>query len=675
MDGILDGSAGLFKPPGFDPHDKGCDFDFDVNIASELFGSSNAYHTPLPSQLLQQQSHTPQHHPFAPPYQLQQRQAQPYILQDPHSVTPLHPSPLATASPLRYSQQVSGAPTIANTTASVTAAAALSHRSVGMPTMTLDDPLGCPAPKKAAQPAQPSTPTTRKRTHASAAASKQDDDAPSWRINPHETCAKLFDEGMKETSVPMLGVQIDKGFKRGREEHDFICQKKNHFQVTVAIKLAASPKFVATDQGVKPIESMFIVMHGIKTEKPDAKIHLEQSQSDRTKRAFKPVAFKTIPNEVCTVKVGRLHFGEPTANNMRKRGRINPEQRYFALVVTIAAKTEGGHFYSTASLISDRIIVRASNPRQFENDQTAESLWEAGDNPHTITHFGMVGIGDSAPTQALSVHGNISSMGSVLQPCDSRLESNPAAVDTATLLKNVTSLNIYQYAPRLTPSTLKYGIATQDLLRCHPDSVVTAGTAVLPGGKAVKDVQMLDTSMLVFSLVGAVKELSSQCSLLQEQVALLQQGAPPQAQSTRRRSPSAPVSADVHRGDVTGRHQERDYAQDARMQSGLMMRGVASTGGTAHHTQTSLQQVAAPSAPQSQQELELAHQKIEQLQQQIQQLQSSKGTAPATPSMPACTPDSTRGANFREPQPKRAHSERSISALSHDSFRLTSDAD
>lgn len=38
------------------------------------------------------------------------------------------------------------------------------------------------------------------------------------------------------------------------------------------------------------------------------------------------------------VTLGRLHFGETTANNMRKRGRPNPDQRY-------VPRVEGGDLW------------------------------------------------------------------------------------------------------------------------------------------------------------------------------------------------------------------------------------------------------------------------------------------------------------------------------------------
>lgn len=40
---------------------------------------------------------------------------------------------------------------------------------------------------------------------------------------------------------------------------------------------------------------------------------------------------------VCKMTVGRLHFSETTSNNMRKKGKPNPDQRYFYLVVSLCA--------------------------------------------------------------------------------------------------------------------------------------------------------------------------------------------------------------------------------------------------------------------------------------------------------------------------------------------------
>ena len=57
--------------------------------------------------------------------------------------------------------------------------------------------------------------------------------------------------------------------------------------------------------------------------------------------------------------VGRLHFSETTSNNMRKKGRPNPDQRYFQLVVALHAHS-GENSYMIAGSVSAKIIVRVS---------------------------------------------------------------------------------------------------------------------------------------------------------------------------------------------------------------------------------------------------------------------------------------------------------------------------
>lgn len=166
---------------------------------------------------------------------------------------------------------------------------------------------------------------------------------------------------------PGFRVEIDKGVKRSATDDSFICQKKNHFQTTVAVKMQAQPAYVATRNGLLKVSAMYVSMYGIKTEQPNKRVGLEQSQSDRSKKPFDPVPMAILANEVTKVTVGRLHFAETTANNMRKKGKPNPDQRYFALVVTLAAKS-GDEFYTVASHKSENLIVRASNPGQFETE-------------------------------------------------------------------------------------------------------------------------------------------------------------------------------------------------------------------------------------------------------------------------------------------------------------------
>ncbi len=204
----------------------------------------------------------------------------------------------------------------------------------------------------------------------------------AWTVNNHETWHRIFDPQMNEMFVefwlfltrseqPGFRVEVDKGFKHSTEGEGWICQKKNHFQVcspslccvillhthllvfvvscfscsrqvTIAMKINAQPAYVATRNGLLKVSGLFINIHGVKlplgSDTNGGKVPLEQSQSDRSKKSFAPLPVAVLSNEITKVSVGRLHFTETTANNMRKKGKPNPDQRFFGLVVTLAAR-------------------------------------------------------------------------------------------------------------------------------------------------------------------------------------------------------------------------------------------------------------------------------------------------------------------------------------------------
>lgn len=65
---------------------------------------------------------------------------------------------------------------------------------------------------------------------------------------------------------PEVGYRVvtDKGFTFSPVDEAFVCQKKNHFQITVHIQVWGSPKFVKTQMGLKPIEMFYLKAFGIK---------------------------------------------------------------------------------------------------------------------------------------------------------------------------------------------------------------------------------------------------------------------------------------------------------------------------------------------------------------------------------------------------------------------------
>lgn len=61
-------------------------------------------------------------------------------------------------------------------------------------------------------------------------------------------------------------VDADKGFNFAIPDDTFVCQKKNHFQVTVHIGVEGHPNFIKTDEGLKKIDAFYLDLYGVKVE-------------------------------------------------------------------------------------------------------------------------------------------------------------------------------------------------------------------------------------------------------------------------------------------------------------------------------------------------------------------------------------------------------------------------
>lgn len=65
-------------------------------------------------------------------------------------------------------------------------------------------------------------------------------------------------------SAPAYHVDTDKGFLYSSTDEAFVCQKKNHFQVTVHIGVATEPRYVRTPRGPQEVQHFLIKVFGIK---------------------------------------------------------------------------------------------------------------------------------------------------------------------------------------------------------------------------------------------------------------------------------------------------------------------------------------------------------------------------------------------------------------------------
>lgn len=66
--------------------------------------------------------------------------------------------------------------------------------------------------------------------------------------------------------MPTYRVDADKGFNFSLADDAFVCQKKNHFQVTVYVGMLGDPKYVKTSEGLQPIECFYLKLNGVKVQ-------------------------------------------------------------------------------------------------------------------------------------------------------------------------------------------------------------------------------------------------------------------------------------------------------------------------------------------------------------------------------------------------------------------------
>lgn len=333
----------------------------------------------------------------------------------------------------------------------------------------------------------------------------------SWEQYIPEQWCSLCDSSFQTLPPPVYHVDTDKGFSYSPADEVFICQKKNHFQVTVHIGVAVEPQYVTTPSGPQQIHHFQIKVFGVKLESNHL-VTIEQSQPDRSKKPFQPIRLSLPARQLTKVTLGRLHFSETTANNIRKKGKPNPDQRYFQMVVGLYAAVKEETFLLTA-LVSERIIVRASNPGQFETD--SDTMWQRGAVQDSVVYQGSVGINTDSPDEALVVCGNAKVMGNILQPSDSRAKHNIHEADSEQQLKRINQMRIveFNYKPEFA-STVGIdeahhtGVIAQEVKELLPRAVRQAGDITCSDGETIKNLLMVDKEQIFMENVGAVQQLS-----------------------------------------------------------------------------------------------------------------------------------------------------------------------
>ncbi|XP_061662410.1 myelin regulatory factor-like protein isoform X2 [Syngnathoides biaculeatus] len=345
----------------------------------------------------------------------------------------------------------------------------------------------------------------------------------------------MLDANLGAICPPVLAVDTDKGFTFSPADDAFVCQKKNHFQVTVHVGVAAEPAYVTTPLGVCRPDRLDVNVFGIKMESPERRVTMEQSQADRTKKPLRPVRVGVATGGVSKVTLGRLHFSETTANNMRKRGRPNPDQRYFQMVVGLYAATgrEGDGDQSSSSsfllaaLVSEKLIVRASNPGQFEMD--SDPLWQRGAAQDAVACHGRVGINTDAPDEALVVCGNAAVMGRLMRPSDRRAKHNIREVDPEEQLRRITQMRVveFDYKPEFASSmgiehTHCTGVLAQEVKELLPSAVKEVGRVRCHDGREIDNFLLVDKEQIFMENVGALQQLSKMTDSLETRVSELE---------------------------------------------------------------------------------------------------------------------------------------------------------
>ena len=347
-----------------------------------------------------------------------------------------------------------------------------------------------------------------------------------WEEYHQHPWQPIVDEFGRPAGPLQLEINVDKGFAYSPLDKAFVCQRKNHFQLAVSMLASNQPRFIQSAPGrpLYALKDVFVYTYGYKVENAASIVQIEQANVDRSRTNFEPLRLELTGNEASKITLARLHFSETTANNMRKKGKPNQDQRFFSLVISVMANIEG-RTVTLCSLQSQRIVVRASNLAQFAENEAGQQ-WSKAEGHQATVHFGTVGINNARPTEALSVHGNVQVTGAVMQPSDLRVKENLRPMDSKAQLANVKKLNLYEYelkeswaaqAGRLGSRT-EQGVVAQEVQQILPEAVRGTNSNIQLDDGVVENLLTVNKERIFMEGVGAVQELCKMTENLENRI-------------------------------------------------------------------------------------------------------------------------------------------------------------
>ena len=401
-----------------------------------------------------------------------------------------------------------------------------------------------------------------------------------WQLYKEDSWFPLLARSDSTKNLMLAFVcTVDKGVAQCKEQKGvYINHHKTELELTIAVTRPPGDIFVLTPEGTaaKAAELRF-GLHAVHCENETKLVSvtkgIEKAKSalygSRPKKGVKTfplpsgdlAASGSSGDDNAAAGIPSLHtikgikFDNMTAFNIRKKGKTNPNQKYFALVATLYARVKGGLLPIAVHRSAPIIVRAAANPAVTRPDKRAPRAWVMGPPAHLLvdgqkataaavdvhgscgTGAGAqpgqklfdrektcntnrsVGINCFAPEEALHVHGNVKLSGEVFRPSDKRVKTGIEPTNTAQQLANIKKVGIYHYnlteewaehVERSNDDRACVGVLAQELQAVLPDAIKETGANYsLSDGTEIDNFLTVDYDRLHTEAIGAVKELAA----------------------------------------------------------------------------------------------------------------------------------------------------------------------